>query len=107
MKIISASIDLSKLDKSKIQKVGKDGKPYKNNAQYYNIDIIVKDEKDQYGKDVSLSTGQSKEEREAKVPKTFIGGGKTVWEGQIKTNNQSSETHTSSNSSDEDTGIPF
>jgi DNA-binding protein H-NS len=85
MKIISASIDLSKLDKSKIQKTDKDGKPYKNNAQYYNIDIIIKDDKDQYGKDVSITTAQSKEEREAKATKVYIGNGKTVWEGQGKT----------------------
>ena len=40
--IISASIDLTKIDKSKINN-------HKNGSAYYNIDIFIKDEKDQYG----------------------------------------------------------
>ena len=55
--IISASIDLAKIDKSKIV-AGKNG------AKYYNILISVNDEKNQYGQDVSISENQSKEERE-------------------------------------------
>ena len=71
-RIISASIDVSKIDKTRLIEG-------KNGAQYYNFDIIVNDEPNQYGKDVSLSQGQSKEEREAKAKKVFIGNGKTVW----------------------------
>lgn len=71
-RIISASIDVSKIDKSKLIEG-------KNGAKYYNFDIIVNDEFNQYGKDVSLSQSQSKEEREAKAKKVFIGSGKTVW----------------------------
>ena len=79
MKIISGSIDLSKIDKTRISKFDKDGNPHKNGAQYYNIDIIVNDEKNQYGQDTSISTAQTKEERENKVKKTFLGNGKTVF----------------------------
>lgn len=77
MIIISCSIDVSKIDKSKLIEG-------KNGAMYYNFDAIVKDEKDKYGKDVSLSAGQTKEERESKTPKTYIGSGKVVWQGQPK-----------------------
>ena len=73
-KIISASIDLSKIDKSKI-KAGKAGQ------KYYNISIILNDEKDQYGNDISVVEGQTKEEREAKTKKVYLGNGKTIWEG--------------------------
>ena len=78
-RIISASIDVSKIDKSKLIEG-------KNGAKYYNFDIVVNDEFNQYGKDVSLSQSQSKEEREAKSKKVFIGSGKTVWikEAQVK-----------------------
>ena len=85
MKIISASIDLTKLDKTRISKLDKDGNPHKNGAQYYNIDIIVNDEKNQFGQDTSISTAQTKEERENKVKKTYIGNGKTVFsKGETK-----------------------
>ena len=71
-RIIAASIDLSKIDKSKIVEG-------KNGAKYYNFDITVNDEPNQYGQDVALSDKQTKEERQAKAKKTFIGNGKTVW----------------------------
>jgi len=70
--IIGASIDLAKLKKAPIIKG-------KNGAEYVNITIIVNDEPNQYGKDVSISLEQSKEEREAKAPKTFVGQGKVVF----------------------------
>jgi len=70
--IIGASIDLAKLKQAPIIKG-------KNGAEYVNITIIVNDEPNQYGKDVSISLEQSKEEREAKTPKTFVGQGKVVF----------------------------
>jgi hypothetical protein len=40
----------------------------------------------QYGQNVSVFYAQSKEEREAKTNKTYIGNGKVVWtDGNIKT----------------------
>lgn len=73
MKILAGSIDLAKIDKSKIIE-GKTG------AKYYNVLIMVNDEKDKYGNDASISEGQTKEEREAKMKKKFIGNAKTVFE---------------------------
>ena len=71
-RIISASIDLAKIDRSKITEG-------KNGQKYYSISIAVNDEADKFGNDVAITTGQSKEERDAKAAKVYIGNGKTVW----------------------------
>jgi len=76
MRIISGSIDLSKIDKSRI--VEKDGK------KFYNITIIVNDEKNTYGQDVGITTEQTKEQRERKEQKHFIGNGKTVYLKEVE-----------------------
>lgn len=68
--IINASIDLSKVDKSRIFE--KDGK------KWLNLSISVNDET-RYGNNVGIALSQSKEEREAKTQKTFIGNGKVAW----------------------------
>jgi hypothetical protein len=66
---------------------GKDGKKYvcldtlkgqisaseKNGKHYANIGVWVNDEADQYGNIASMSLSQSKEDREAKLKKTYIG----------------------------------
>ena len=75
MKIISASIDLNKIDRSKLI-AGKNG------AEYLNIDITVKDEKDNFGNDTAITLKQTKEERDSKAKKVYIGNGKTMWEGE-------------------------
>ncbi len=74
--LISASIDLSKIDKAKITEG-------KNGAKYYNILISVNDEKNQFGQDVSISENQSKEDRDGGVKKNYLGNGKTIWSGQV------------------------
>ena len=73
MKIISASIDVTNIDKTKLV----DGK---NGAKYLNIDIIVNDDKDKFGNDTGITLKQTKEERDSKAKKVYIGNGKTVWE---------------------------
>jgi len=75
--LISASIDLNKIDKSKITEG-------KNGAKYYNILISVNDEKNQFGQDVSISENQSKEERDGGAKKNYLGNGKTIWSGSTK-----------------------
>lgn len=73
MKIIAASIDLLKIDKSKIK--------YTDKGQaYYSITIIENDQPDKFGQTHAIATGLTKEEREAKQKQTFIGNGKTVYE---------------------------
>ena len=73
--LISVSLDLSKIDKTKV----KDGK-------YLNAVIAIGDETNQYGQNASMYISQSKEEREAKEVRTYIGNGKVVWnDGSIVT----------------------
>jgi hypothetical protein len=68
-KLISARIDVTKIPKEAIF-VGEKGK-------YLSVDIWINDEDDKYGNDCSINIQQSKEDREAKTPKVYIGNGKT------------------------------
>jgi hypothetical protein len=95
--LISASIDLSKIDKSKITEG-------KNGAKYYNLLISVNDTKNQYGQDVSISENQSKEERESGAKKNYIGNGKTIWSGTAKPQTPTSEGISEHSTSDD---LPF
>ena len=76
--LINVSLRVDKLPKEKFVS-GKDG------AVYYNFTIGVNDDSNQYGQNVSLTDSQTKEEREAKKPKTYLGNGNVVWtDGNIK-----------------------
>ena len=77
--IINASIDLTKIDKSKIVTTDKSGQPFKNGAKYYNIQVVINDEADQYGNDAAIRDNQTQAEREAGAKPTYLGNGKTVW----------------------------
>ena len=69
--IIKASIDLNKIPKEKIF-IGKKGK-------YLPITITINDELDQFGNQGPVVVEQTKEEREAKVAKTYLGNVRVVW----------------------------
>ena len=79
--LINISIDLTKVSKSSIKEVKKSNGEI---AKYLNLSVSVNDEKDKYDNDCSVSLAQSKEERESKQPKVFLGNGKIVWTGQAK-----------------------
>ncbi len=51
----------------------------KNGKEYLNLTAIVEDELNDYGQDVSVQLPQSKEQREAKESKTYVGNGKVVY----------------------------
>lgn len=68
--LVNFSLDLSKLPKSKIIK-GKKG-------QYINLTASINDDT-KFGNNVSFSVSQSKEEREGKEAKVYVGNGKVVW----------------------------
>ena len=70
--IISVSIDLTKIDKTKIVS-------HKNGKKYYTLNLAINDEKDNFGNDVSCWEGQDKEERDAKAPKNYLGNGRIIW----------------------------
>jgi len=73
--IIATSIDLSKITKDKIIN-GKKGK-------YLPITITLNDELDQFGNQGPVVIQQTKEEREAKVGKTYLGNAKVVWSNGV------------------------
>lgn len=74
--LINASINLSKIDKSKIIE-GKEVNGVKN--KYINITISINDEIDQYGNQVGIYESQSQTEREAKANRNYLGNGKVAW----------------------------
>jgi len=69
-----------KVDKSKLITTDKSGNPFKNGAKYQDITITVFDEPDKYGNNCSITISQTKEERESKAEKTYLGNGKVVFE---------------------------
>ena len=85
MSIINMSINLDKIDKSKII-TGKKGK-------YLNITVASnRDGEDQYGNTHYSFQSQSKEEREAKAEKNYLGNGKEfVFDNETKTESVTSD----------------
>ena len=69
--IIKASINLTNVPKDRII-VGKKGK-------YLPITITINDELDQFGNQGPVVVDQTKEERDAKAAKTYLGNVKVVW----------------------------
>ena len=69
--IIKASINLNVIPKEKIYN-GKKGK-------YLPITITLNNEPDQFGNQGPVVVEQTKEERDAKAPKTYLGNVKVVW----------------------------
>ena len=93
--IVNCSIDLSKISKSEIIEG-------KNGAKYFNFSVMINDEANDWGKNVSLSKQQTKEQREQKAKKEFIGSGVSVWRnGQVlKFEKKNANTN-------DDDGLPF
>ena len=69
--IIKTSINLNEIPKDKIIN-GKKGK-------YLPISITINDEPDQFGNQGPVIVEQTKEERDAKTAKTYLGNVKVVW----------------------------
>lgn len=78
-KLISLSIDVKKIDKSKLYAGSK--------GTYLKLTISLNDEIDQFGNNVSCWEEQSKEERTAKVQRNFIGNGRVVFDGSTGAGN--------------------
>ena len=70
--LINVSLRVDSLPKEKFV-AGKDGKVF------YNFTVAINDETNQFGQNVSIYDSQTKEERDAKKPKTYLGNGKVVW----------------------------
>jgi hypothetical protein len=50
-----------------------------NEKGWANVTLYVNDETNQYGQNVSAAMEQTKEQREAKDPKNYVGNGRVVW----------------------------
>ncbi len=66
---ITASINLSKIDKSKLIKGQK--------GTYLNLVLFVNDEPDQFNNNVAIAQSQTKEERDGGAKTNYLGNGKT------------------------------
>lgn len=100
-KLIHASICVSDIPKELI-------KPHSNGKKYLAVDIWINDEEDRFGNNCSLNISQSKEEREAKTKKIYIGNGKTKFGFDNSESSQSTRNKPSApQSDDDDDSIPF
>ena len=91
-KILNVSINVDKITKSKLIK-GKKG-------TYLSLNIAVNDEKDQFDNDCSVWENQSKEERDSKTLKNYLGNGKVIWSNE-------ENVSVSPLTEDIDDGLPF
>ena len=74
--LINLSIDVTKIDKAKLIKGAK--------GTYLNLTVSVNNDLDQFGNNASAYISQSKEERDAKVNRSYLGNGKVQWtDGKI------------------------
>ncbi len=98
--LLNISIRVDKLPKEKFVQG-------KNGAVYYNATVSVNDDTNQWGQNVAVTDSQTKEEREAKATKTYIGNGKVVWtDGNIERAEQQ-EPQVSDPVQSESNDLPF
>jgi len=75
--LLNLSLRVDKLPREKFV-MGKDG------AVYLKFTVAINDEANQFGQNVSAYDSQTKEERDAKKQKNYLGNGSVVWtDGKI------------------------
>ena len=89
---------LSDIDKSKIFTA-------KNGKKYLSVVVTERKEVDQYGNDLVVYVSQSKDERDNKVQKNYIGNGKTY--GEKSTTAQQQEAPQPQPQEEETDDLPF
>ena len=98
-KLLIGSIDLNKIDKTKIVSTDKNGNPFENGAKYLNVVVWINDELDNYGNKASIQISQSKEEREA--------GAKSIYIGNLKEPQSRNNEPTSARTASVEDTLPF
>ena len=93
-KIITGSINLSKVDKSRLYEG-------KNGDKYLNLVMWLNDEPDNYGNHMSIQQSISQKEKEAGVKAQYIGNGKVFEKGAKQAMPKSNEFDDGSD------GLPF
>jgi len=79
-KLLSVSLDVTKINKSELITGAK--------GTYLNLTISLNDEEDKFGNTVSAWQSQSKEQREAKEDRNFLGNGKILFDGDAGNKSQ-------------------
>ena len=80
----------------------------KINGEWHNVTISINDETNEWGKNVNIWEAQTKEEREAKAKKTFVGGGQVVWtDGNITKAEKVSENVSKAPQNATENDLPF
>tara|TARA_B100001093_G_C26850107_1_gene1024716 strand:+ start:1601 stop:1918 length:318 start_codon:yes stop_codon:yes gene_type:complete len=98
--ILSGSINLSAIDKTKIVTA-------KNGNQYLNLTMMVQNES-QYGNNIWITQSQSKEEREAKEKANSLGNGAVRWlGGNITVAERNEVTNNEQNPQRQEVDLPF
>lgn len=92
------NICLSDIDKTKIFTA-------KNGKKYLSVVVTERKEVDQYGSDLVVYVSQSKDERDNKSPKNYIGSGKTY--GEKPTTTQPQEAPQPQPQDEETDDLPF
>jgi hypothetical protein len=99
--MINISIDLTKIDKSRII-AGKNGQ------KYYNLTVDLKQAPDQFGYTHMVYQSPTKEERTAKVAKVYVGSGKEfVFNNQVQQAQQQNAAPAFQPSPDDTDSLPF
>ena len=99
--ILNLNLRVDALPKEKFVK-GKDGKVY------YNLTISINDDTNQFGQNVTAIDSQTKEEREAKKPKNYLGNGSVVWtDGKIVAVKRDTQEMAKQTSKEEEEPLPF
>jgi hypothetical protein len=98
--LINLSIDVASLPKEKFVTA-------KNGKVYYNFTVAINNET-KFGNNVSAFDSQTKEERDAKKPKTYFGNGKVVWtDGNIVIAERNEEVQLPLQAAAETVDLPF
>jgi hypothetical protein len=92
-KLLSLSIDITKINKSELI-TGEKG-------TYLNLTVSLNDEADKFGNTVSAWQSQTKEQREAKAKRTFLGNGKVIFDSEGKQQQQAPQVQ------EEQVDLPF
>lgn len=100
MSKINCSIDLNKIDESKV-------KAHANGARYYDFDVQLMKQPDDWGKTHTVIQGQTKDERMAKAPKVYLGKGKEFIFGQSNATQQAASTNGQQQQAPEEDDLPF
>ena len=94
--LINLSIDVTKVTKEALSK-----------GKYLNLTISISDEINQYGQNVAAWEAQTKEDREAKIERNYVGNGKVVFTEGLVTAVPTEEKKPAAKKKVDTTDLPF